>query len=591
MPPSDLTPANLAALAAPVLILGAVVAVALLGGVLWRRSRDLTTLRREREELQRSRAELQEQLQHTTRELETVGAREHESRELLDAVFEKSPIALLAIDSDGRITLAEGQPLWALTGLQRDELLHQKAIDLLPDLLDALAKAFSGEEIIAEARANGRVVRFHLELERAGHRGRAGLGVLGVGYDVTAMDLTEQHLGLATHAAESASVAASRFLANMGHEIRTPVSGILGLSELLMLEAELPPTARECVVRIASSASRLSSLIGTVLDLSKIEARAVTLEEVDFHPTEVLRDLRVALEPRANAKGLELRIESGDEIPGLNGDPMRLLQVLTNLVENGIRFTSEGSVTARLAQVPAKAPGKIAIEGTVTDTGVGISPQVRAHLFEPLRAQGQSEVRSPESSGLGLGISKRLVELMGGEISVESTVGKGSTFRFTTFFSPSRHRPESRSPRESADEGAIESSRILVVEDDEVNRMIILKTLQSMGCRPVGVEDGIEALATLHDQRFDLVLMDCQLPRLDGFETTRTFRQQEPASHRTPVVALTAAGTRNGQREKCLAAGMNDFLTKPVSQIALRRTLERWLGPKRRPGPADSAHE
>ena len=590
MPSSDFTSANPAALAAPVLLLGAIVGFALLGAMLWRRSRDLTVLRQERENLQQSRAALQEELDLASSALEVATARRQEVEALLEATLEKTPTVLLATDSDGRLTLAEGQPLWALTGRGRNELLHESIVDVLPDLTEAVRKALAGEAILAETRANGRVLRFHLEPGHATSSQNADLGVLGIGFDVTAMDLTEQHLGMATQAAESASAAANRFLANMSHEIRTPVAGILGLSELLMLETDLPATARECVVRIASSANRLSSLIGTVLDFSKIEAQAVTLEEVDFQPSEVLRDLRVALEPRARAKGLELRIESDDEMPALNGDPIRLLQVLTNLVENAIRFTSEGSIAVRLTQVPTRGAGKVGIEGTVTDTGVGISPQNQARLFEPLLTPGEAEAASQEASGLGLGISKRLVELMGGTIGVESTVGKGSTFRFTALFSPSRHFQTTGDLEDSATDPIIHSSRVLIVEDDDVNRLILVKMLESLGCRPVGVEDGVEALATLHKQRYDLVLMDCQLPRLDGFETTRTFRHQESTSDRTPVVALTA-GNRNGQREKCLAAGMNDFLTKPVSQTELRRTLERWLGPERPPEPSTSARE
>ncbi len=394
--------------------------------------------------------------------------------------------------------------------------------------------------------------------------------------EIAARRQIETELRTAKERAEAANQAKGDFLATMSHEIRTPMNGVLGMLDLLNTHA-LTPSQREQVETAAASADSLLRLLNDILDFSKIESGRLEFESIAFRPAAVAEDTLALLRPRAAAKSLELAFTTNDAArTRAIGDPMRFRQVLLNLVGNAIKFSDHGEVTLGL-QGAETAPGKLSLHVSVRDHGIGMTAETRSRLFEPFKQADSSMSRRYGGSGLGLAISQKLVEGMGGKIIVESELGRGSLFEFTVTFATARER---HTPLPFAATTSLPkqfNARILVVEDDAVNQRVISLMLQRLGLQCQIVPDGQAALNALEAGSWDLVFMDCQLPGIDGLETTRRARLIL-GLRELPIVALTA-NARPEDRAACLAAGMDDFLAKPVRSDALQTCLARWLQP------------
>jgi PAS domain S-box-containing protein len=424
------------------------------------------------------------------------------------------------------------------------------------------------------------------------------LGVAVTFHDITRRMETEESLRAAnreleSHSArerdlamraEEATRAKSRFLARMSHEIRTPMNGILGVADML-LDGALEPSQREKAEIVRSSAERLLSLLDDILDSAKIEAGRMVLEKAEFRLPSLLRELDLLLGMRARAKGISLEVRGGTEIPALLvGDPNRLRQILTNLVANALKFTSSGGVSVR-ADGAFGGDGLWRLSVEVSDTGTGMTEEEAGRLFEEYVQADETVARRFGGTGLGLIISKQLVELMGGRIGVRSVPGQGSTFWFEIPLEAVAERGAQALP-EAVDAARphFPGARVLVVDDNLVNLMVARSFLQKLGIEPVSAGGGVEALELLMRESWDLVFMDMSMDDLDGTEVTRRLRMQEGPNRAVPVVALTAAATSD-EREACLASGMNDHLTKPVRIQAVIASLRRWI-PQREEGAA-----
>ena len=432
--------------------------------------------------------------------------------------------------------------------------------------------------------------------------------IMGIHLDVTDRKIAEEQLRLAKEAAEAANLAKSQFLANMSHEIRTPMNGVLGMAELL-LRSKLDDKERHLVQSIQRSGTALLSIINDILDFSKIEAGKLQLEAIPF---EVRRTIREAVElsaPAAQKKQLKLSWIIDEDVPmHLLGDPIRLRQILVNLVGNSVKFTDRGSI--RVSVACEKQPDEhYGLSIAVRDTGIGVAAEQQAHIFDAFSQADGSTTRKYGGTGLGLAIVKQLVTLMRGRIELESRLGEGSTFRFTALFTrcePVQHSdslPEVATTVRVAqtDQHAQSQSEmhILLVEDNPVNREVASGMLETFACRIDFAENGREALTATETKKYDLVFMDCQMPEMDGLTATRLIRERESKAMsvasvpRVPIVALTAHAMQ-GDRELCLAAGMDDYLTKPFTLTQLEQVLARWISKnntKQTPGVASGMPE
>ncbi len=504
-------------------------------------------------------------------------------REIFD--FAMDPI--LIIDADTKAIIFANKATCKICEISREECLTQRHEDIkwikssasfIKGIEDTLqhghAKFF--QEIESE---HGKRWQFEINASIIGIWGKKAIHCIL--RDISDIRLIEESLKRAKEEAEKANQLKSSFLATMSHEIRTPINGIIGMADLV-LQTDLSPEQMENLLTIQECSKSLLTVINDILDFSKIESGKLDLEIIHLDLHEVTNGVVKTLKHYALQKSLKLTCMMDNDVPPhLSGDPVRLRQVLLNLAHNALKFTHTGKVMLS-TEVLEQTEHEVKMCFSITDTGVGIPRDRQEIIFHPFTQADSSTTRRYGGTGLGLSISVRLVEMMGGKLNLESEVGKGSRFWFTLSFKKdpvSQYRPAGKiasEQRANNDNQPMRSGRILVVEDNPVNLKIAVAMLSKGGFTVDTAENGQLAITVLKEWIYDLILMDVQMPDMDGLEVTRIFRSMEGTERHTPVIALTAHAMM-GDREICLSAGMDDYITKPLNRDELFRVLDKWI--------------
>ena len=524
----------------------------------------------------------------------------HQSEHLFRTVVENLAEGLLITEFDDSILYANPR-LALITGYEVEEMIGKQTHKLFTDESEwpaaerrngERAQGIGGSYEMRLRRKDGTLIWVLVNAAPFVNAVNEIIGTFGAVTDITERKAAQEDLIEARERALEASRLKSEFVANMSHEIRTPMNGIIGMTNLL-IDTNLSEEQREFATIIKSSGDSLLKIINDVLDFSKIEAGKLVIECAPFNLIACLEETAAIFLQASRVRKIDISIAVDRRVPTLVlGDALRIKQILTNLLSNAVKFTHKGNVTVSVS-VLMEAGKDVTLEFRISDTGIGIPTEVQGRLFQPFTQADGSTTRNYGGTGLGLSISQTLVNLLGGNIGFQSDFGVGSTFWFVIPLQKNLDVLEEdsglnnplRSPVANMEENGREQSssfmkgqtspRIMVVEDNPVNQKVAVKMLHRLGIEPVLTSNGKEAVALFQRELFDIILMDCQMPEMDGYAATAEIRKLTH-EHNVIIIAMTA-NALEGDREKCLTAGMDDYLAKPVKTEELKKKLSYWL--------------
>ncbi len=510
---------------------------------------------------------------------------EHSERQLSVLLEEIPHIAVQGYNAEREVVFWN-RASENLYGYSNTEAIGRRIEDLIvrPEQCETVVAAFDAWVKKGELFPSGEILRRHSNGQEvsiysswSATRTRHGAReIYVIDVDLSALTCANEALLKAKDSAERASRSKSEFLANISHEIRTPMNGVMGMITLLQ-DTDLDSGQRDYTQIIMESTQDLLELIDELLDISRIEAGEIRLTPEPFNLRETVEKVVVLFADRAGKKGVDLSVAIHPGVPArMMGDAGRIRQVLINLVGNALKFTSDGQIQVRM-QAEKTDEGWNLISD-VQDTGIGMSPHLQKRVFEKFVQGDSSSKRKQGGAGLGLAISKQLVELMGGTISVQSTEGRGTRFDFNLRLAEVAPGEEENPPETALPDVMPEiKADLLLVEDNLVNQKVATALLKKFGCRVYVAPNGAQALKQIADRKFDLIFMDCQMPVMDGLEATREIRKMAGEIRNIPIVAMTAHALEEDRRE-CMESGMDDYLSKPVSQERLAAVLRKYCG-------------
>jgi len=534
-----------------------------------------------------SRKQAENLLEGKSQELYALNKTLNDNMRLFEATVVNTRDSVMITDADlinGPTIVYVNKAFYDLTGFTEEEVIGKTPRILqrqdtnretLDDLKATLSegKSFQGE--LKNYSKSGRAYWLHISITPIFDEDGVITHFTAIERDITDRKTNEKNLTKQKEIAESSSVAKAEFLANMSHELRTPMNGIIGLSDLLM-DTKLDEEQRQSVEAISKSSENLLILLNDILDSSKIDAGEMTLENIPFNLRNVIEDTIRLLKVKINEKKLKFRYHYSPSLPqGFVGDSTRLQQILINLIGNSIKFTDRGDITVNLSRTDNNM-----MKVTIDDTGIGIPDDKLDHVFSKFSQADESTSRRYGGTGLGLTICKNLIDLMGGEIGVHSILGQGSSFWFKIpiIEADIEIKDNIENGGDNINDIDFGNVHILVVDDHPINLMFARKLLKKIGIPRIQIVDnGQEAFEYTQVTMYDAILMDCQMPGMDGFDTTQAIRKMHKGQTlHTPIIAVTANAMR-GDREKCIEAGMDDYISKPIDPNTLIQVLQKWI--------------